>query len=846
MNLKTTIFISAVLCGAVVYAQGSNKYAIPSLNKVKFEKTTAKHAPLKLVTNGKLNFAIVADLEADKKGTQIPSGKKVSKARWAAHIATSTLQKAFLRTVGVKPVILAPDSPKLKDYRYKIWVGKSAYTDRQGVKIETLRKEGFLVRTTADGVMIVGHDGNRIPGFYHDLDIGRCADNGSVNGVYDFMERFLGMRFYYPGLGTYVPEIKDLQIESVSYTDAPKFYTRNFGRITTGFVKKGKSVGRPDRLTAIIWPWDDIPNDSREYTHAYRAARNTRYICSESPHPFMMQKAFPDKLDIIFARNSKTGKLFYSPTVYSDNYFDISNPAFIKLMVDSFKKFYDTNGKWNPIWGWYHPTPEYMCFGAVDTHKVIDNEFTRKYQKKNPNPNNAMSEINSQFYLRLARELKKVLPDKKLAVMAYANYLYPPETIDKFPDNVRVMACVGTPAYIRHPEYKKFFEWVYRGWNRKLSGKVVPYLYDPSYFPQGALAYTVRGYFEGELLHKMKDHLDDENIFPCVSFKWDYYYSTYLIARAYWNPEFDVNAALDEHWELFFGKKSAKSLKKFYALVIDRWVNHYLPGITKIEKRCIPGLDYSVLYQKGYNISVAKQMTKLLKQAEKDLPKDRDARRRFLFFSMPWQKIINDIYAYNSMKVPAYQVKFGTVKVDGDLNDPAWKKAKVMPMREAVYGRAAKEGIPEVRFLWNKKGIFVAVKAKAPYVKKNRLWGEDNFEFFIMPEGIKDKLFQFVLSSSGMNEDYFQSYNPPRANDSNWTCAGWQKVVKSDAKGWTAEMFIPFRSLDDSKSPIPGDNWYGNFVSNKVGIRTMSLAPTMGSNRNISTYAKFYFCGNCE
>ena len=844
MNLKIKIAALLLLCGSCLYVQANEKYANPALNKVKFEQPV-KHAPLQLVENGKLNFAIVADLKADKSGKAIPSGKPLAKKRWSVTMAVDTLQRAFLRTVGAKPVVLAPDSPKLKDFRYKIWVGKSAYTDRQGIQIEKLRKEGFAVKTTADGVMIVGHDGNLIPGFYHDLDLDVCNDNGSVNGVYDFMERFLGMRFYYPGLGTYVPKIKDLQIESVAYTDAPVFYTRNFGQISKGFIKKGQKKGRSDRLSAGYWPWDDIEDDSRDYLRAYRAIRNTRFICSESPHPFKMQQAFPDKIETMFARD-KNGKLYYSTKVYTDNYFDISNPEFTKLMVGAFKKFYDTNGKWNPIWGWYHPTPEYMCFGAVDTHKVIDNDFTRKYARKNPGPNSVMSEINSQFYLRLATELKKVMPDKKLAVLAYANYLYPPDTIEKFPDNLRVMACVGTPAYIRHPGYADFFKWIYESWNRKLSGKVIPYLYDPSYAPQGGLCYTLRGYFEGELLHKMKDYLDAENIFPCVSFKWDYYYSTYLIARAYWNPEFNADAALQEHWKLFFGEKSAKSLQKFYALVIDRWVNHYLPKLP-VDKRCIPGLNYPLLYEKGFTIPVGKQMSALLKQAEADLPKnDKDARRRFLFFSMPWQKIINDIYAYNSMKVPSYQVKFGTAKVDGDLNDPIWKKAKVLPMRDAFYGKSTTGVYPEIRLSWNKQGIFVAVKAKAPYVKKTTLWGEDNVEFFLTTEGIKDKLFQFVLSSGGRSEDYFQSYNPPRGLDQAWTCAGWQKAVKSDAKGWTAEMFIPFRSMDEAKSPIPGDSWYGNFISNKVGQPTMSLAPTMGSNRNISTYSKLYFCGNCE
>lgn len=843
---KKVKMIAILLGGCFIFGvEGYEKYAIPSLNKVKFEKNLSEHPPLELVKNGRLNFAIVADLQSDMNGVSIPSGKKLRRERQATRIAVDVLQKSFLRTTGKKPVVLSPDSEDLTRYRYKIWVGKSVFTDKAGIQIEKLPKEGFLIRTVKDGVIIAGHDGNRIPGFYHDLDLDMCVDNGTVNGVYDFIERFLGMRFYYPGIGTYVPTVKDLKIESVSYWDAPKFYSRNFGRIADGFIKKGQKNIHFNGTYSMIWPWDDLVNDSNDYLHAYRATRNTRFVCSESPNPFRMQKAFPDKIEMMFARD-KDGKLYYSPKVYMDNYFDISNPEFIKLMVDSYEKFYDTNGKWNPIWGWYHPTPEYMCYGSVDTHKVIDNEYTRKHRRKNPTRNSVMSEINSHFYLKLAKEVEKRLPGKKLAVMAYANYLYPPDTISRFPDNMRVMVCLGTPVYIRHSEYEAFFKEIYQGWNSKISGKVVPYLYDPSYVPEGALAYSIRGYFEGELLHKMKNYISDEDIFSCTNFRWEYYYSTYLIARAYWNPEFDVNAAIQEHWKLFFGEKSARSLQTFYDLLINRWVNHYLPNIP-VYKRCIPLMDYSALYKKGFPRSIGLKMENLLKQAEKDLPDTPEARRRFLFFVMPWKKIINDIYAYQNLKVPDYQIRFGSVKVDGNLNDPDWKKARVMPLRDAFYGEQKKETVyPEVRMLWNKTGVFLAIKSPAPFVKNGKLWEEDNFEFFIATEGKKNKLFQFVASSSGQFEDYFTSFDPPRSGDILWKCNNMLKAIKSNERGWSAELFIPFTSLDQASPPIPGDFWYGNFISNKAGASATSLSPTLGNNSNISTYSRFYFAGNCE
>ncbi|MBR2426467.1 MAG: DUF4838 domain-containing protein [Lentisphaeria bacterium] len=843
MKLQLILCAALLLLGAGT-GYCAHTYDIPSLNKVKFEKAE-NHAPIQLVKNGKLQFAIVADLKADKAGKSVPSGKPLTAERQSAHVAIKVLQKNFERMTGQKPEVFAPGDKGLKKYPYQLLIGKSKSTDRFGIDIKKMPKEGFVVRTFKDGIMIVGHDGNRIPGFYHDIDLVRCLDNGTVNGVYDFLERIMGMRFYYPGIGVYVPQIKDLQVKPVAYSDHPRYYVRSFGRITNGFAVKGKKRVTTGRTVLNYWPWDDVANDSRDFNHAYRAIRNTRFVCSESPHPFKMQQAFPDKIETMFAKD-KDGKLHYSTTVYTDNYYDISNPEFLKLMANAYKKFYDTNGKWNPIWGWFHPTPEYMCFGAVDTHKVIDNEFTRKHKRRNPNASSIMSEINSHFYLELAKVVQKTLPGKKLAVMAYANYLYPPETIQKFPDNVRVMVCVGTPVYIRHPGYKAFFTEMYDGWNKKLADKVVPYLYDPSYYPQGAISHAIRGYFEGEFLREMAKHLSKEDLFPCVHFQWEYYYSYYLLARAYWNPDFDVDAAQAEHFRLLFGEKSAKHLNEFYKLLIDRWVNHYLPTL-KVERRCIPAVDYTILYKKAFNKDVGTKMKKILAAAKKDLIPGSEAKRRFDFFAMPWERVINEIYAYQRIKVGDYKIRFGSPVVDGNLDDAIWKKAIKMNFRDAFYGEHKKGAVyPDVRLVWDKKGIYLAFRATAPYAKTGKLWGEDNFEVFLSPGLRKDKIFQLVFSSSDKYEDYFTSYDPPRPTDALWKCSNVKKVVKADKKGWTAEIFIPFYSLDKSAAPIPGDYWYGNLVSNRNGASAVSLSPTQGNNRNISMYARLYFAGNCE
>ena len=54
--------------------------------------------------------------------------------------------------------------------------------------------------------------------------------NGIKYAALDFCERFMGVRFLYPGpAGEHVPKLRDLNIPMKEFSDAPKFYTRTLG-----------------------------------------------------------------------------------------------------------------------------------------------------------------------------------------------------------------------------------------------------------------------------------------------------------------------------------------------------------------------------------------------------------------------------------------------------------------------------------------------------------------------------------------------------------------------------------------------------------------------------------------
>ena len=87
------ILFAMLFCAALPLRYANEVYRNAALNPVKFA-AVPKHAPLKLVQDGKLNFVIARDMQAEKKS---------AKQRQSIRFAVEALCEAFERTTGSKP-----------------------------------------------------------------------------------------------------------------------------------------------------------------------------------------------------------------------------------------------------------------------------------------------------------------------------------------------------------------------------------------------------------------------------------------------------------------------------------------------------------------------------------------------------------------------------------------------------------------------------------------------------------------------------------------------------------------------------------------------------------------------
>jgi hypothetical protein len=164
--------------------------------------------------------------------------------------------------------------------------------------------------------------------------------------------------------------------------------------------------------------------------------------------------------------------------------------------------------------------------------------------------------------------------------------------------------------------------------------------------------------------------------------------------------------------------------------------------------------------------------------------------------------------------------------IDGDLEgEDAWRAAAVLdPFQNTMDGTPAHRPTT-VRLLWDATHLHVAMTAADDLLQTrytahdDELWNEDAFEVFLDPGGDRRHYYEIQVSPAGV---VFDSHLPAyRKNRNAWSSAVRAAVALDGSlnrdgeedHGWSAELSIPFASLDQGGGtpPAPGDVWKVNF-----------------------------------
>ena len=816
------MMLSVVLFAALA----ANPLVNPALLHVKVAEPP-KHAALELVKGGVPQFVILSDKVPEKDMTY-----KLA-SRQCIGPAVRALKRYVEQATG--GTVVEDDVRNAAKYAGKLrfLVGESALTRELGLFAEKQEREGYTLTTFEGGVAIVGNDSSLMKDYYREPQrIWRRGERrATLFGVYDFLERFLGCRFYYPGPdGTIVPEVKDLALAPCRYSDRPHIHGRGGCYMNWNWAKTKETIG------------SDFPyGDMETFRNSMRWGDSDPFPTAHSPHPEPYAKANPQDIETCFLRNNQ-GHLYQSVNSHAANYFDYTNLEAADRFVESLKRFYASGGKdeqgWRCVSGYRipigqcdteRPLPEMQELPVVKKLGLITEENLKLGQT------GWYADIYGRFNQYISRRIKEEFPEQRVTFIGYNSYTWPPRQKKYRPlaDNCDVsLAFRDMPRFFRNPKKRGECEELLRDWRDWMNGYPVQGLWCYN-GGNSCFVHAVANGFLGEMIRGFGDNLGRLSVFPEFQMHGNalqgkyitqllFYYQSYAGMRMLWDPDFDHHACYAELWRLMYGEEAARHLDALYA-TLER----------AFEKFALPTANQKALYP----MTVLDEIERELNAVEALVKDDPVRKRRFDLIALPLRYELKiQRLEHTTVKPVAY-----ALRADGE----AWRAAPSVPFVDPHGSGNAPCVEPSLRLGWTKEGLKGVLETSFKPKTDGDFWQCDVVEVFLSPGEKKEWYCQLCFDPNNRISCRCQTLLPiAGAANCEWSPEGMTHTAVKTEKGWRLEFFVPFKSLNAASTPAPYSRWKFACVYNSCEPRGMAATAALRmENHNPDRWGDVKFLG---
>ncbi len=788
----------ATLFGLSCLGYGGNVLA-PPLNNYGIDK---KQPLVSIVKDGEAKAVVVV---GSPKNRYFKEVQKQAIDELVEHIKKST--GATLKVVNSK--------------NYKggaaIFLGNSPAAAKAGFKFDNLEPEHFRIMTKNGNLAIIGNDAEEISikGANGKNVREQMDSRGTLFGVYDFLERYLDARWYFAGeLGSFIKKDKNLVIAPCNYENGPVYLRRH---VWSKQLRENKKLALRWRLGMGI----GIGNHSHD-----------NWVRKYANRP----ELFALKLD-----GSREMKYF-------GGQLDYTNPEVKKLELDHLKNFYKTGDK-SP---WKHRAPRNSYFIEFPNDCMVENQvpafqkYIKSYKGKYPQFQLYSKPVH-KFYSELARDAEKLWPEKYMLFGAYSKYTFPAEGVDYRPNMIAEVCIMDGPAFFKEPEKYKLWLDVLRKYKDLTGNK--PYSWE---YPTWPMETTNMPLIFPRLVNRW--HRDAKEIcsgaFLCGlmrSFPQDHL-NAYFWLKSMWNPDFDVQAALDEYYKNCYGP-AAPVMKQYFDLLIDRWEN----VIWNVPCGRSGGLPLDKVYQETYSPKIRKQLKTLELKALKLAPEGSDFHKRVKQVVDSQKAFYTEAELYDRLGRGAvlYVPEATPEKLDGKLSDKCWNIIGLQ-MCERDSGKDAKVK-SLVKMCYDNENLYIGCDFTEPFMKKLKAqaakhdesaWNDDGIEIFISPQQYPDHYVQIAINTKGV---IFDGWKEAIAGFTTKKDFKIKRHINKEEGGFTMEVAIPWRELAIA-APAKGNSMRANVIRNrKTGKRRSeiyAMSPTFKqSNHNTKFFGTLIFTG---
>ena len=462
--------------------------------------------------------------------------------RFAASEMTNLLSKVLGAPV---PIVHQPE-----EGRVSIVLGTNIWSRAAGLAPEKLPRDGFEIKVSGGRIFIAGADDPKShPEWLVDTGGYARTELSTLFGVYEFLERYAGCRFYFPGdIGTITPECESLDVPETGFTKSPVFTARSVYLPGDG---DGYGLRKAD---------GKYPEKSLNWMRL--RMETTRIPCCHGLNSFRYADRFRDGHPEYFAllEDRPGGELRRDVDPKRKLAFHFGQLCHSSGVRDVLAR--DVRRR-------FAAGAKYVDVMPQDGFaRCLCPECTAAYV--HPDDRDWATELVWGKTADLARGLLDDGVEGMLTMMAYSPYRRIPDF--DVPTNILVMVAEQGPWQKVRPDAFKKANGEVRGWAEKMGRKVWLWTY-PHKYGQSAIPSLpqMTPHAWGEYYKSLKPWIFG-SFAETESDRWIYnYLNYYVFSRVAWDENADIEAILDEHYRLMFGA-AEDEMKSFYELLEETWL----------------------------------------------------------------------------------------------------------------------------------------------------------------------------------------------------------------------------------------------------------------------------------
>jgi len=689
--------------------------------------------------------------------------------------AAGELQRILKEATGRSlPVVKKPTPGTLS-----LILGDSSFARAAGVNVSELPDEGYRILRKGSQIILAGKDDpvqSPEKNFWN-LHFPRAT----LSAVYDFLERFLGVRFYLPGeYGTIVPKIAELTLpEKIDILERPdnidrRYYSGNEEKVKWYETSKIYNGVRGDymnfarlRMSEMQIPFchglahsDFVRRFGKSHPEYFALTKDgERYCGPEMEHPGQLcfnseirEEVFQDAVAYLTGKPAASrGMKWWSP--------DVAQGRFYCVMPQD---------------------GMYWC--DCEKCRKIANAGYAPYE--NLKDRQSISNFIWKFTSEIANRLTKAGIHATVTQMAYLPYDLIPEC--EIPKNVLVKVAVngrGENDEAGREDTAKLKLWSDKTgpvstWTYavgKHMGKNIPGI--PAMMPKHVAHFIKvnQKYICGEFCESETDHF----IFNYLNY--------YVLGKVLWNSSIDVDALLDEHYTLMFGK-GARYIKSVFESLEEKWTKQFLGHTDMTSLGPAPRLPSILeLWTRIYSPEVIRGYDRCFAQAEEAAANEPDALKRIRFMRKEF---------LGPLKAAAEEFQRDQAALD------SWSTR----VPGTIYLRPLKGEVNEVqtavRISRTDTSLEIEFDCAEPRMKEivarqtrddaEKTYEDSCVEVLLNPSGDRKNYYHFIANANGALTDYRCRLNEKA--DSSWNSGAEIRTVKKE-NGFTSHFSIPLKAL---------------------------------------------------